>query len=49
MDVPTGEAREPLKTALFNGEMRVRQDASSRSLCKSSAGESRRNDRPEGS
>jgi hypothetical protein len=35
MDVPTREAREPLKTALFKGEMRVRQDASSRSLCRS--------------
>jgi len=32
MDVPTGEAREPLKTALFKGEMRVRHDAASRSL-----------------
>ncbi|HKJ17557.1 MAG TPA: hypothetical protein VJ984_09435 [Xanthomonadales bacterium] len=31
MDVPTGEAREPLKTTFFDGEMRVGQDARSRS------------------
>jgi len=29
MDVPTDGAREPLKTALFNGEMQVGQDAPS--------------------
>jgi hypothetical protein len=29
MDVPTGKAREPSKTTLFEGEMQVRQDASS--------------------